>query len=110
MAEPLQSTSLTLRMMLGSVDWCAACVIQCVTFQATEKLLVSKIKSVVCEMTKESDGALVPVKTGAGSRFIPSRQGSGAGGHGLPGLAHEVYGYLERGALRAQGNAGRPRS
>lgn len=79
-------------MMLGSEDWCGACVIQCVTFQRNSKRLVSKINSVVGEMTKESGGVLVPVKTGAGGRFIPSRQESGAVGHGLPGLAHEVNG------------------
>lgn len=106
----LQSTSLTLRVMLGPVDRCGACVIQCVTFQRNSKLLVSKINSVVGEMIKESRGVLVPVQTGAGGRFIPNRQGSGAVGHGLPGLADGANGEVETGALRAQGNAGRPRS
>ncbi len=110
----LQSTSLTLRVMLGPVDRCAACVIfcviQCVTSQRNSKLLVSKMNSVVGEMIKESGGVFVPAQTGAGCRFSPSRAGSGAVGCGLPGLADGANGELETGALRAQGNAGRLRS
>lgn len=108
----LQSTSLTLRVMLGPVDKCAACVIfcviQCVMFQQNSKL--SKMTSAVGEVRKESDGVFVPAQTGAGGRFSPSRPGSGAVGGGLPGLADGENGELETGALRAQGNAGRPRS
>lgn len=71
---------------------------------------MSKINSVVGEMIKESRRELVPVQTGAGGRFTPGRQVSGPVGHGLPGLVDGANGELETGALRAQGNAGRPRS
>lgn len=109
----LQSTLLTLRVMLGPVDRCGAgvifCVIQCVTFQRNSKFLVTKIISVVGEMITES-GVFVPTQAGVAGRFSPSRAGSGADGGGLPGLADGANGELETGALRAQGNASLPRS
>lgn len=110
----LQSTSLTLGVMLVPVDSCGACVIfcviQCVTFQRNSKLLVPKRNDVVGEMIKESGGLFVPAEAGARDRFSPSRPGSGAAGGGLPGLADGANGELETGVLRPQGNAGRPRS
>lgn len=78
----LQTTLLTLRVMLGPVDRCGACVIfcviQCVTFQRDSKLLVSKMNFVLGEMLKVSGAVFVPAQTGAGGRFSPSRAGSGA--------------------------------
>lgn len=77
-------------------------------FQHINKLLVSKINSVKGEMIKESGVVFVPAQRGAGGRFSPSRPGSGAVEGGLPGLVDGAK--LETGVLRAQGNAGRPRS
>lgn len=54
-----------------------------------------------------SGGVSVPAQI---DRFSPSKAGSGAVGGGIPGLADGTDGELETGALRAQGNAGRPRS
>lgn len=79
-------------------------------FQRNSKLLAPEMNSVVGGMMEESDALFVPALAGERGRFSPSRAGSGAVGGGLPGLADGANGELETSALRAQGNAGRPRS
>lgn len=66
--------------------------------------------SVLCEIIIGSAGVSVPAHTGAVGRFSSSTAEWGVVGSGLPGLADDCELELETGALRAQGNARRPRS